>query len=339
MHIKSALALGFLPQLIAGYSIGRRGVDCSFEQTAMDGDTCEDFAGAWGTSVEDFKKLNPGVNCEKMAAGKYCVIGTVNDNDPTPTSTPSVPSTTQSTTTTQTPTQTCYPDPPENIQPGAVCGCDKWHLVKEGTTCDAIIDYEKINGSDFFKWNPEIGGKACTGLWKGYQVCVHGPGATKPTSTSKQPEPTCHPKTAPTPIQPGAVCKCDKWHQVKDGTTCDAIVKSENIYADDFYKWNPKIGGKTCSGLWKGYYVCVHVPGAKRPPTQPPCHPNAPKNVQPGATCKCKKWHLVKDAKTTCDAIIKYEHIKADNFYKWNPKIGGKKCDGLWKGYNVCVGV
>lgn len=70
-----------------------------------------------------------------------------------------------------------------------------------------------------------------------------------PTTTS-----TC--KGAPTPTQPGAVCKCKKWHKVGKETTCESIEKYYKISKANFLKWNPKVGS-TCKTLWQGYNVCV----------------------------------------------------------------------------------
>lgn len=50
------------------------------------------------------------------------------------------------------------------------------------------------------------------------------------------------------------------------------------------------------------------------------------------------KWHLAGDGDQRFN-IISYEHISADNFYCWNPEVGGSRCDSLWAGYYVCVGV
>jgi hypothetical protein len=48
----------------------RRGVTCSFEIAAESGDTCASLGASWGISVADFAKLNPGVVCPNVEAGK-----------------------------------------------------------------------------------------------------------------------------------------------------------------------------------------------------------------------------------------------------------------------------
>lgn len=254
----------------------------------------------------------------------------------------------QSTTTTTTPTTspTITPTPtgtpkPSPTQDGLTASCVRFYKAKTGDTCDDIVSsYGTFKTADFIKWNPDVGDD-CSGLLAGFYYCVGIPGTptTKPTA---KPTSTCNAK-APEPTQPGAACQCTKWHKVGSGTTCDGIISYEHIAAADFHKWNPKVG-KDCTGLWAGYYVCVGVKGSttvKPTTTKPPqetCNPSAPKPTQPGAVCRCKKWHLVKDASTTCDAIIKYEKITKANFFKWNPKIK-KDCTNLLLGYNVCVKV
>ncbi|KAI5455804.1 hypothetical protein BGZ63DRAFT_338976, partial [Mariannaea sp. PMI_226] len=312
--------------------------DCIRFYKSKKGDTCDSIAAAYGTfSTADFVIWNPAVGsgCTDLWADTYYCVGVPG----TPTSPPTA-------TTTKNPVETCNPGAPQPVQPGAICGCDKWHKVGETTTCAGIIDSNHISAENFYKWNPKVG-KDCKGLWKGYYVCVGIPGTpTKPpTTTTKPPKPTetCNPG-APQPVQPGAVCGCDKWHKVGETTTCAGIIDSNHISAENFYKWNPKVG-KDCKGLWKGYYVCVGVPGTPtKPPTttaKPPkptetCNPGAPQPVQPGTVCHCKKWYKVGKT-TTCDAIIAHKKISKANFYKWNPKVG-KDCIGLWEGYNVCVG-
>lgn len=339
------VAAGILSGPSLANPVSSRAIECTFNAHAEAGDTCDTLASSWAISVDELKGLNPGIDCSGTlpAGAEYCVEGTGAEPIPTTTTT-TTPTQEQITTTTtsKSPEETCYKNAPKNVQPGTVCGCDKWHLVQKTTTCEGIISYDKITAGDFYRWNPQIGGEACTGLWLNYSVCVHGPNAHKPpttTTSAKPPQNTCY-KNAPKNVQPGTVCGCDKWHAVGDTSTCEGIIKHDKINADDFYKWNPKIGGRACTGLWKGYSVCVHGPGAHKPSNPPPspCYKNPPKPVQPGATCKCKKWHKVGD-KTTCAAIIKYEKIKSADFYKWNPKVGGSSCSGLWKGYYVCVGV
>lgn len=79
----------------------------------------------------------------------------------------------------------------------------------------------------------------------------------------------------------------------------------------------------------------VHVPGAQ---WQPSCYKDAPSLIQPGAACDCDKWRYAGNG-DQCSNIISYEGIRADDFYRWNPDVGGPACNQLWAGYYVCVGV
>ena len=293
---------------------------------AVTGDSCSNIADTFGTfTLDQFVKWNPAVkaDCSGLLAGYYYCIGV-----------PGTP------TTKPKPTSTSATGP-SPTQSGIIKTCKNFYKAKTGDTCDKIVSsYGTFTSADFIKWNPAVKSD-CSGLLAGYYYCVGIPGTptTKPTT---KPTSTCNPK-APEPTQPGVVCNCTKWHKVGSGTTCDAIISYEHITSADFYKWNPKVG-KDCSGLWAGYNVCVGVKGSttvKPTTTKPPqetCNPAAPKPTQPGAVCHCKKWHLVKDKNTTCDAIIKYEKITSANFFKWNPKIK-KDCTNLLLGYNVCVKV
>ncbi|KAM0203102.1 hypothetical protein ACHAPI_001276 [Fusarium lateritium] len=61
---------------------------------------------------------------------------------------------------------------------------------------------------------------------------------------------------SPTPIQEGMVdVNCNKFHLVKDTTTCDGIGKYEKISLENLYKWNPKVKS-SCNNLL-GAYVCA----------------------------------------------------------------------------------
>lgn len=74
------LAIG--PQLIASRVIHARQavvVQCDFETSANNGDSCSSFEAAWGLTPDAFAAINPGVSCpgDLVAGQNYCVIGTV----------------------------------------------------------------------------------------------------------------------------------------------------------------------------------------------------------------------------------------------------------------------
>ena len=57
----------------------------------------------------------------------------------------------------------------------------------------------------------------------------------------------------------------------------------------------------------------------------------------PSIVSNCKKCRLVKSG-DTCDTIDKAQGISLSQFLKWNPYVNAK-CDNLWLGSYVCVGV
>ncbi|KAM0443355.1 hypothetical protein ACHAQK_003718 [Fusarium lateritium] len=134
-----------------------------------------------------------------------------------------------------------------------VANCNKFHEVKDTTTCQGIIEYNKITLADFIKWNPAVG-KDCSGLWKGTSACV-GVVGSKPQPTATAPS---NGIKTPSPIQDGMVKNCVTFHHVTSTTTCQALLKYRNITMEQFFKWNPAVK-KDCSGLWKDTHACVAV--------------------------------------------------------------------------------
>ncbi|SPJ71097.1 uncharacterized protein FTOL_00825 [Fusarium torulosum] len=357
MHLSRLLTVGLLPQLSYALSIpSRRAVDCGFSTSANSGDTCESFASSWGLTVDELKSLNPGVSCPKIDTdGFYCVVGTVTDDEPTAASPSSttrlstqVPSPTVKSTSTVKPSPTKEPsgngiETPGAIQDGMVSNCNKFHEVKSTTTCQGILNYNKISLEDFVKWNPAVG-KDCSNLWQGTSACVGIiSGSPSPTTTVK-PSPTTpgNGVKTPTPIQDGMVPNCNKFHFIGDTTTCQGILNYDKISLADFVKWNPAVG-KDCSNLWKGTNACVGVIGSTPTPTtttKPPTNSNGittPLPIQDGMVSNCNKFHPVKST-TTCQGILDYNKITLADFVKWNPAVG-KDCSNLWQNTNACVGV
>ncbi|KAL8393950.1 hypothetical protein RB595_003640 [Gaeumannomyces hyphopodioides] len=270
MHTSYLLvgAAGLVPALVAAQhpEMLKRGVNCAFATRPDRGATCESFASAWGLSVQELQKLNPGVSCPNIIAGQdYCVIGEVTA-DPTTTSTTAKPTTTSTTsrvpttsTTLKTTTSSTTSAPaPSNspAMPGLAENCDKFYKVSSGDTCDAIARKNSITVAQFRSWNSLIDA-TCSNLWLDYYVCVHTPGAAAPTTTttSKAPEPT---NTGPQPQMPGIVSNCKKFYKVKSGDGCDAIARANNISLAQFLAYNTAVDS-VCSNIWLDYYVCVGV--------------------------------------------------------------------------------
>ncbi|KAM0315846.1 hypothetical protein ACHAPQ_011483 [Fusarium lateritium] len=428
MHLTTLLAVGLLPALPYARSIpSRRGVDCSFYTSPDSGATCATFADAWGTSEDGLKALNSGIKCPNIdTEGTYCVIGSVNDDpdEPSPTAVgpkSTAPASTKVTSVIKTTTTAVSPTIPQKPSPtkqpsgngeGMVANCNKFHEVKETTTCQGILNYNKITLADFIKWNPAVG-KDCSRLWKGTSAYVGVIGSTpslttatkpKPVTTTKgngiktpeviqegmvsncnkfheikdtttcqgilnynkitladfintyigvigsTPSPTGATKPSPTKttpnngiktpkaIQDGMVANCNKFHKVKDTTTCQGIIEYNKITLADFIKWNPAVG-KDCSGLWKGTSACVGVVGSKPQPTAtaPSNGIKTPSPIQDGMVKNCVTFHHVTST-TTCQALLKYRNITMEQFFKWNPAVK-KDCSGLWKDTHACVAV
>ncbi|CAG8890309.1 unnamed protein product [Penicillium egyptiacum] len=335
MYTKSTIALALLPGLLEAHSIGnpivRRGVDCSFATAANPGDTCDDFADTWGISVDQFKSLNPGLDCGIFDdSQEYCVLGGVTEDDDSATTSKIVESTTSVTTsasttsttstTTMITTTTTSANSHEPTQPGLAKNCDGFLKIVDGDNCDDIIAKAGISHQQFSEWNPYINDK-CSNLWLDYYVCVHVPGTTTTPPVSK-PTDDGH-----SPTQSGIAKNCDKYHRVVANDQCDSIETSNSITHAQFREWNPAIDAK-CSNLLHDYYVCVHVPGA---PTA-----DGPTPQMPDIVSNCKRYHKVNNE--GCYDIEQSAGISHAQFRKWNPTVDAS-CSNLWAGYYVCIGV
>ncbi|KAK2760453.1 LysM domain-containing protein [Colletotrichum kahawae] len=278
MHITRLLAAaGLLPGIVFAKTgtQSRRAVDCAFSIPPGNGDTCASFADSWGVSVDDLKKINPGITCPGLDTSKsYCVIGTVND-DPESTTTAtstrrttlktstSKPSTTPKTSsnkpsTTSKKSSTAPPAPSNSpAMPGLAANCNAFYKVSSGDQCGTIAAKHGISTAQFRSWNREVNAD-CTNLWLGYYVCVRVPGATTTSRGVSQPTTTKPPSSGPSPQMPGIIAGCKSYHQVKSGDSCWTIYTKAGITLNQFLSWNKGVDSK-CSNLWLGYYVCTRV--------------------------------------------------------------------------------
>lgn len=140
--------------------------------------------------------------------------------------------------------------------------------------------YGAFSLEQFYTWNPAVGTQ-CGGLWLDYYYCVAVKGTpASPTTTTKAPS------SGPTPVQSGIASNCQRYHLVKSGDSCQAIVDQYKTFSlTQFYGWNPAVGS-SCQGLWLDNYVCIGVPGT--PTTAPAPGPTSPSPVQPNVNPKCK---------------------------------------------------
>jgi len=185
-----SLLIAILPALSAATRLGgrhyglspRQTVTCNFAITASNGDTCDSIAASWGLTLDDFKTLNPGVNCPTLVVGqRYCVLGSVSTAPPTTSTATSTaissrsttsPPTATSTTTRAPTTTTTSSNVHEPTQPGLAPNClsstthspgglglistnitaagNNFYFVKTGDTCDRIIARYGISFAQLF---------------------------------------------------------------------------------------------------------------------------------------------------------------------------------------------
>ncbi|OAQ63716.1 LysM domain-containing protein [Pochonia chlamydosporia 170] len=183
---------------------------------------------------------------------------------------------------------------------------------------DTCESFAKTWGLDVAKLTSLNPGIQCPDLVVGQNYCVVGevstvPDSTTQSSTSIKTSSTTTTSTSTktissspyTPTQPGLTPDCDKFYLVSAGDQCDGIEAKFSISSAQFYAWNPSINAE-CSNPWRGYYVCVHAPGAVvTPPT-----PTKPANGG----------------------------ISLDDFLKWNPDAGNN-CQGLWANAYACINI
>jgi hypothetical protein len=113
---------------------------------------------------------------------------------------------------------------PTPNQEGMVSNCNKFAEVKSTTTCQGILDYNKITLANFVKWNPAVGAN-CANMWQGTFACVSVIGGTQTTSV-----------TTPLPTQTGMVKGCTKFANIKSTTTCKGVLDYNSITLAQFVK-------------------------------------------------------------------------------------------------------
>ncbi|KAH7041444.1 uncharacterized protein B0I36DRAFT_345046 [Microdochium trichocladiopsis] len=251
------------------------------------GQSCSAIADKYRITVAqliEWSNLNAG--CSNAWAGYNVCVHTIG-----------LVATTASPTTTTTkkqPATTTKPgngiETPELVQPGMVKNCDKFHAVESGQSCVAqLIQWNNLNAG-------------CSNAWAGYSVCVHTIGLA--STTTKKPAPTTTKKPpasttttgngikTPSPLQPGVVNNCDKFHVVKSGQTCAKIAANYGITVARLVSWNKSLTTK-CTELWLDANVCVHTIGYKAT-TKPTC-------ATSGASWGSNKAAALKSVTEWCD--------------------------------------
>ncbi|KAL1891065.1 hypothetical protein Sste5346_007890 [Sporothrix stenoceras] len=130
---------------------------------------------------------------------------------------------------------------PSPLQPGTEADCTKYHLVVAGDSCGAIESAAGISAAQFAAWNTGVD-SSCSNIQVGYYLCIAG--GTNAVSTT------------PSPLQPGTISTCTKYHLVASGDTCGSIESAAGITAAQWAAWNPDVNS-ACSNIELGYYVCI----------------------------------------------------------------------------------
>ncbi|RYP13788.1 hypothetical protein DL765_006737 [Monosporascus sp. GIB2] len=204
--------------------------------------SCEEMPDAWGFTWDDFVRWNPSL-AAGCSAYKTSMSFCVEAADEPPHQ--------------LVEQQLCRDDdnPPHNHQHlnlVNIVNLDEDNQVNTGDTCDRIASKNGITVTEFLKWNTNVGGTACNGLWANAYVCVSIVGHT-PTPVT-----TGNGIATPTPTQAGMVSNCKAFYKVVSGDTCATIASKYKITSAQFIRWNPA-AKSDCTGLWSNTYACVAV--------------------------------------------------------------------------------
>ncbi|KIH89125.1 hypothetical protein SPBR_07250 [Sporothrix brasiliensis 5110] len=130
---------------------------------------------------------------------------------------------------------------PSPLQPGTFDNCTAYHFVVAGDSCSAIETAAGISSSQFAAWNSGVNAD-CTNIQVGYYLCIAGGGGAV--------------SSTPSPLQPGTISTCTKYHLVASGDTCASIEAAAGITAAQWANWNPSVNS-ACTNIDLGYYVCI----------------------------------------------------------------------------------
>jgi hypothetical protein len=158
-----------------------------------------------------------------MQANTYTCIGIIGGTPPLP-------------ITTTTPPQGNGITTPTPIQPGMVTNCNKFATIGPTTTCQGILDWNKITLADFFKWNPGVK-RDYTGMQANTYACIGViDGSSSPPTPAEPPSPPSNGVTTLTPIQAGIVTNYNKFTTIRPTTTCQGVLDWNKITLGNFYK-------------------------------------------------------------------------------------------------------
>ncbi|KAL4805718.1 hypothetical protein BDV18DRAFT_139700 [Aspergillus unguis] len=278
-----------------------------------------------------FQWIDLSEDCQEILE-PYC---TPDIDAPSPSSTQfpdsCTPARVSATTTSGTPTPTS--NVPSPTMPGTATSCNRFHLVIAGDGCSDLAAAYDISLDDFYTWNPGVG-DGCSTLKTEYYVCV-GVASSSSASTSTNPPTSTSSDSTPSPTMTGTASNCNKYHLVKEGDACYDLAAEYGISLDNFYTWNPGVGGD-CSTLRTEYYVCVGV-STSSGPSSTPTSGSTPSPTLGGTAANCNNYHYVEEGDGCYDLAVEYD-VSLDDFYTWNSGVGDD-CSTLQLGYYVCVGI
>jgi LysM repeat protein len=253
-------------------------------------------------------------------------------------------------------TETTPPSPttsggaPGPTHSGQPADCNKWHVVKEGDSCQSVADQAGISAEQFFNWNPVVSKDCTTNFWLGQAYCVGIPGdGGRPTTTTASAT-TTEAETNPTPPGPthtGQPANCNKWDIVEEGDSCSSIASDNGISTDQFFAWNPAVSRDCISNFWLGNAYCVGISSSgSNPPTTTTTttrptttrSPTAPAPTHTGQPSNCNKWDVVVEG-DSCGSLAADNGISTDQFFTWNPAVSRDCVTNFWLGQAYCVGV
>ncbi|KAK4170747.1 LysM domain-containing protein [Triangularia setosa] len=199
--------------------------NCNRWDKVRSGDQCNTLAGRSGVSVTQLRSWNTQINaqCNNLWLDYYVCVG-IPGVTPSPTTS----------TISSALTPTVSP-----VMPGYASNCNRWDKVRSGDQCDIIASRNGVTTAQIRTWNNQINA-GCTNLWLGYYICVGVP------------------VTPPSPVMPGIVVTCNRWHLIASGNQCDNIASRYGISIAQFRSWNTQVNAG-CTNLWLGYYVCTRA--------------------------------------------------------------------------------
>jgi len=221
--------------------------NCNAFHLVVSGDECDVVAASAGVSLADFLLWNPAVGsaCQFLGLGDFVCIDVIGVT----------PTTSVKPTTTSAGNGITTPNP---FQAGMATNCNAFHLVVSGDECAVVAANAGISITNFISWNPAVG-PSCSFLDLGDFVCIDIIGVTPTTSVKPTSISAGNGVATPTPIQPGMVTNCNKFHLVVSGDQCGLIATAAGITLANFFLWNPSVGNPSCGSLFLGDFVCIDI--------------------------------------------------------------------------------